>query len=58
MGPIWRSFTYVALRYRPTDGLSEEQQHVIDLVLQGRSVFVTGAAGAGKSFLLKKLHQV
>ena len=31
---------------------------MIDLVLKGKSVFFTGAAGTGKSFLLKKLHQV
>lgn len=41
-----------------TDGLGDEQQYVIDLVLQGKSVFVTGAAGTGKSFLLTKLRQV
>ncbi|CAN0024086.1 unnamed protein product, partial [Ectocarpus sp. 12 AP-2014] len=39
------------------EGLCEEQRHVIDLVLKGKSVFFTGAAGTGKSFLLKKLHQ-
>lgn len=41
-----------------TGGLSDEQQRVIDLVLEGKSVFVTGAAGTGKSFLLKKLREV
>ncbi|CAM9803777.1 unnamed protein product [Hapterophycus canaliculatus] len=41
-----------------SEGLCEEQRHVIDLVLKGKSVFFTGAAGTGKSFLLKKLHQV
>eukprot|EP00903_Cladosiphon_okamuranus_P022385 g20588.t2 len=39
------------------EGLCAEQRHVIDLVLKGKSVFFTGAAGTGKSFLLKKLHQ-
>eukprot|EP00903_Cladosiphon_okamuranus_P010532 g9962.t1 len=38
-------------------GLSEEQQRVIDLVLEGKSVFVSGAAGTGKSFVLKKLRE-
>ncbi|CAN0219997.1 unnamed protein product, partial [Discosporangium mesarthrocarpum] len=38
--------------------LCEEQQHVLRLVLDGRSIFFTGAAGTGKSFLLKKIHQV
>lgn len=44
--------------YFMSEGLCEEQRHVLDLVLSGKSVFFTGAAGTGKSFLLKKLHQV
>jgi ATP-dependent DNA helicase PIF1 len=36
--------------------LSDEQQHVLDLVVnQGKSVFFTGNAGAGKSFLLREI---
>ncbi|GMM29301.1 DNA helicase [Martiniozyma asiatica (nom. inval.)] len=35
--------------------LSEEQQHVADLVRQGHSLFYTGSAGTGKSFLLKHI---
>ena len=35
--------------------LSEEQRRVIDLVRQGESVFFTGSAGTGKSFLLKRI---
>lgn len=36
--------------------LSEEQQHVLDLVLeQQRSVFFTGSAGTGKSVLLREI---
>lgn len=38
--------------------LCEEQRYVLRLVLRGKSVFFTGAAGTGKSFLLKKLHKV
>lgn len=34
--------------------LSREQQYVMDLVLQGESLFFTGSAGTGKSVLLKK----
>ena len=35
--------------------LTSEQQHVVDLVINGHSVFFTGSAGTGKSFLLKRL---
>eukprot|EP00124_Ichthyophonus_hoferi_P003711 Ihof_evm1s341 gene=Ihof_evmTU1s341 len=35
--------------------LSEEQQKIMDVVLAGKSVFFTGAAGTGKSFLLKEI---
>ncbi|KAF8675180.1 Dna repair and recombination [Rhizoctonia solani] len=35
--------------------LSEEQKHVLDLVLQGKSVFFTGSAGTGKSVLLQNI---
>ncbi|KAJ1299572.1 hypothetical protein OPQ81_002538 [Rhizoctonia solani] len=37
--------------------LSPEQQRVLDLVLQGRSVFFTGSAGTGKSVLLRNIIQ-
>lgn len=36
-------------------GLSSKQRMVIDKVLQGQSIFFTGGAGTGKSFLLRKL---
>ncbi|KEP50718.1 putative DNA helicase (PIF1) [Rhizoctonia solani 123E] len=35
--------------------LSPEQKHVLDLVLQGKSVFFTGSAGTGKSVLLQHI---
>ena len=40
------------------EDLCKEQRHVLDLVLRGKSVFFTGAAGTGKTFLLKRLHKV
>ena len=40
----------------PTTTVTAEQQRVIDRVLdEGKSVFFTGAAGTGKSFLLRAL---
>jgi ATP-dependent DNA helicase PIF1 len=42
--------------YSDEETLSEEQQRVFDLVVtQGESIFFTGAAGTGKSVLLKKI---
>lgn len=35
--------------------LSKEQSHVLDAVSKGRSVFFTGSAGTGKSFLMKRI---
>ena len=35
--------------------LSEEQLKVMDLVRQGESVFFTGSAGTGKSFLMRRI---
>ena len=35
--------------------LSQEQQRVLDMVKKGESVFFTGSAGTGKSWLLKKI---
>lgn len=35
--------------------LSEEQLRVMDLVRQGESVFFTGSAGTGKSFLMRRI---
>ena len=35
--------------------LSEEQLKIINLVVSGKSVFFTGSAGTGKSFLLRRI---
>lgn len=37
----------------PEPTLSPEQQHVVDLILEGHNVFYTGSAGCGKSTILK-----
>lgn len=36
------------------NGLTDGQQEAYDAMLSGRNVFLTGGAGSGKSFLLKK----
>ena len=33
---------------------NQEQNLVLQLILRGQSIFLTGSAGTGKSFLLKK----
>ena len=43
---------------RSGPALTPEQQHVVDLVMKGVSVFFTGSAGTGKSFLLKHIISV
>ncbi|XP_061859960.1 ATP-dependent DNA helicase PIF1-like [Colius striatus] len=40
---------------RPSARLSAEQEAVLGAVRSGKSVFFTGCAGTGKSFLLKKI---
>jgi ATP-dependent DNA helicase PIF1 len=37
------------------DKLNEDQQKAFDLVLSGKSIFIGGAAGTGKTFLLSKI---
>jgi ATP-dependent DNA helicase PIF1 len=38
--------------------LSESQQQALDLILEGKSVFITGSAGHGKSFLINKIREL
>lgn len=38
-----------------TTSLSAEQREVLDLVKAGNSLFFTGSAGTGKTFLLKRI---
>jgi hypothetical protein len=37
---------------------SDEQQHILNLVSEGKNVFFTGSAGVGKSFVLNKISQL
>ncbi|KAF4333503.1 ATP-dependent DNA helicase PIF1 [Fusarium beomiforme] len=37
----------------PEPTLCDEQQHVVDLIMAGKSAFYTGSAGCGKSAVLK-----
>lgn len=37
------------------DQLSTEQREAYDMAIDGKNIFITGIAGAGKSFLLKKI---
>jgi ATP-dependent DNA helicase PIF1 len=39
----------------PGGGLNEQQQHALELALSGHSIFLTGGAGTGKSFTLKRI---
>lgn len=41
----------------PEVNLSIEQQHIVAAALEGRNLFITGGAGVGKSFLLRRIRQ-
>ena len=36
-------------------GLNQQQQHALELALAGQSIFLTGGAGTGKSFTLRRI---
>jgi ATP-dependent DNA helicase PIF1 len=40
------------------DQLTDEQRKAYDLVEQGKSIFLTGPGGTGKSFLLKTMYEM
>ncbi|RLN68356.1 hypothetical protein BBJ28_00002239, partial [Nothophytophthora sp. Chile5] len=54
---ISRHETTLSQSERTKTQLTEEQQRVLRLVADGKSVFFTGSAGTGKSFLLQHLLQ-
>lgn len=37
--------------------LSPEQQHLFDIFCQGHNIFMTGGGGAGKTYMIKKMHK-
>ena len=39
----------------PAGGLNQQQQHALELALSGSSIFLTGGAGTGKSFTLRRI---
>ena len=39
------------------NGLSERQQKAYDLIVNGENVFLTGAAGCGKSYIIKEIYR-
>ena len=39
------------------DQLNREQRQAADAILEGKSLFITGPGGAGKSFLLQTLYE-
>ncbi len=42
----------------PLNSLTPEQRKAYDLVEQGKSIFLTGPGGTGKSFLLKTMYEM
>jgi ATP-dependent DNA helicase PIF1 len=38
--------------------LSEEQQKILELFIKGENVFITGPAGTGKTFIIKKMVEI
>jgi ATP-dependent DNA helicase PIF1 len=48
---------YQPTESKPTDSqLNTEQRAAFDAVVDGKSIFITGPGGTGKSFLLENLH--
>jgi ATP-dependent DNA helicase PIF1 len=54
-----KSVSELLIPYEPKvqEELSADQKHVFDLVKARRSIFFTGAAGTGKSFLFRKIRE-
>jgi len=49
-----KSFPSTVIEEDESD-LNEEQKLAKELVIQGKSIFITGSAGTGKSYLMKKI---
>ena len=39
-------------------GLTDEQEPVVNKVMQGSDIFITGGGGTGKTYVLKKVYQL
>ncbi|KAG5646037.1 hypothetical protein DXG03_004460 [Asterophora parasitica] len=55
LGPSSVSALSSAVQVAPEVELSDEQKHVLEIVKAGRNLFFTGAAGTGKSVLLREI---
>jgi ATP-dependent DNA helicase PIF1 len=42
---------------QPTDTMNPQQRAAFDAIVAGKSIFLTGPGGTGKSFLLQNLHE-
>ena len=53
-------FKTVAISHSPPPaelyGLNQAQKAAFDAIIAGKSIFLTGPGGTGKSFLLENLH--
>ena len=47
----------ITLAEESAPNLNAEQQRALDLVLEGKNIFVTGVGGTGKSVLLREMRR-
>ena len=52
-----KHFFEVVTFFKPKMSLSESQQKAFDAILDGKNIFITGAAGTGKSYLIEQIAE-